>query len=149
MAQGLLQKLLEQKGRSDVQVLSAGIGTLGGLGATEETIEVMRKEGINVSAHMGQPLTPELVRHADAIFCMEQFHRDEILSRVPGATQKVYLLKLFRAPYRVLDPNIADPIGLPMEVYESCFMTIKEAVERVAQWLETEPEKSERPEEKR
>ena len=136
MAQGLLRKMLKEKGRNDVQILSAGVSTLGGLGATEETIEVMQMEGVDVSGHISQPLTRDLIRSAEAIFCMEEFHRELIRARSPEARQKIHLLRLFEAEDRVLDPNIPDPIGRPKEVYESCLMTIKEAVERVAQWLQ-------------
>lgn len=136
MAQGLLKALLAKKGRNDVQVLSAGVGTPGGMGATTETIEVMKQEGIDVSGHIGQPLTKELIQHADLIFCMEEFHRDLILSENLEVEAKVHLLKLFQAPAKVLDPNVPDPIGRPKEVYESCLLTIQEAVERIARWVE-------------
>lgn len=136
MAQGLLKHLLAKKGRLDVQVLSAGVSTFGGLGATPETIEVMKKEGVDVSGHIGQPITPELIRNADIIFCMEDLHRDALVSKVAEAESKIHLLKTFEAKQPPADPNIFDPIGKPKEVYESCLMTIKEAAERVAQWLE-------------
>ncbi len=136
MAQGLLRKMLKEKGRNDVQILSAGVSTLGGLGATEETIEVMQREGVDVSGHISQPLTQDLVRHAEAVFCMEEFQRELILARSPDARKKVHLLRPFEHKEPMLDPNIPDPIGRPKEVYESCLMTVKEAVERVARWLE-------------
>ncbi len=142
MAEGLLRHMMEKKGRADIQILSAGVSTLGGHGATLETIEVMQQEGIDVSGHIGQPVTPDLIRRADAIFCMEEFHRDAILSLVPEAASKTHLLKTFQARGRVMDPNITDPIARPKEVYESCFMTIKEAVERVARWLTKESQEA-------
>jgi protein-tyrosine-phosphatase len=80
-------------------------------------------------------LTPELVQSAEGIFCMEDFHRDIILSQMPEAGPKVYLLKVFQAKVPPVDPNIPDPIGKPKEVYESCLMTIKESVDRVAGWV--------------
>ena len=136
MAHGLLRHMLAKKGRKEIQVLSAGVSTFGGLGATAETIEVMRREGVDVSGHISQPVTPELIRNADIIFCMEELHRESILDRVPEAGPKVHLLKTFQAKQPPPDPNIPDPIGRPKEVYESCLMTIKEAVERVEKWLE-------------
>ncbi|MBI3333613.1 MAG: hypothetical protein HYZ93_05940 [Candidatus Omnitrophica bacterium] len=136
MAQGLLRHLLEKKGRTDVQVLSAGVGTAGGMGPTPETVEVMEREGIDVSGHIGQPLTPTLVARADALFCMEEFHREAILRQAPEAAGKVHLLREFQAKQPPVNPNIPDPIGLPKEIYESCFFTIQEAVGRVARWLE-------------
>ncbi len=136
MAEGLLKHLLSKKGRDDIQVMSAGVGTLGGLGPTLETVEVMGREGIDVSSHVGKPLAPELVQSADLIFCMEDFHRQIILSQVPAAESKVHLLKIFQAKVVPAEPNIMDPIGKPKEVYESCLMTIKESVEHLARWLE-------------
>ncbi len=136
MAEGLLRHFLEKKGRTDIQVLSAGVGTSGGFGATVETVEVMKREGIDVSRHVGQAVTPDLIHHADAIFCMEEYHRGRILSLEPQANGKVHLLRIFQSKAKVTDPNIADPIGRPKEVYESCLLTIKEGVERIVRWLE-------------
>ncbi len=136
MAEGLLRSRLAKLGRTDVQVLSGGVGTPGGVGATLETVEVMQTEGIDVSSHIAQPVTPELIRNADLIFCMEELHRNWILSVAPEAKSKTHLLKEFMAQGAVADPNIPDPIGRPKEVYESCLLTIQEAVERLAHWLE-------------
>ena len=139
MAEGLLRDLLKKKGWNDFQVLSAGVSAVGGMGPTLETVEVMEKEGIDVSNHIGTPVTPEILEHADAIFCMEMFHRDWIVSLVPSVESKTHLLKIFQTERSVKDPNIGDPIGRPKEVYESCFLTIKESVERVVRWLEKAP----------
>lgn len=138
MAENLLKHLLKKKGRTGIEVISAGVSAMKGIGPTPDTVEVMNREGIDVSNHSGQPLTPELVRSCDLVFCMEDFHRDLILAQLPEAKakEKVHLLKSFEAEEPVADPNIPDPIGRPKEVYESCLLTIKESVERVAHWLE-------------
>lgn len=137
MAQGLLRDLLERKERTDVQVLSAGTNTLNGIGPTLETVEVMWDQGVDVSHHVGQQLTPELIRHADIIFCMEDFHRQQVLEAAPEAAPKTHLLKTFRNPVKIPDPNIPDPIGCAKKVYEMALLTIKEAVQRVGAWLES------------
>lgn len=138
MAQGLLRDLLERKERTDVQVLSAGTNTLNGIGPTLETVEVMWDQGVDVSQHVGQQLSPELVAHADAVFCMEEFHRQQVLEMVPEAEPKTHLLKIFGNPVKAPDPNIPDPIGCTKKVYEMVLVTIKEAVQRVGAWLEEE-----------
>ncbi len=138
MAQGLLSSLLKKKGRSDIQVLSAGVSTIGGMGPTPETVEVMNSMGVDVSRHIGQPVTPELIRHADIIFCMEEFHKEWILSGAPDAAPKTHLLKNFQASRSVKDADIPDPIGRPKEVYESCLMTIRDSMDRIVRWLEQE-----------
>lgn len=138
MAQGLLQHDMKKKGRTDVQVLSAGVSTSGGIGPTPETVEVMSLLGIDVSGHMSQPVTSEVIRYADAIFCMEEFHKEWIVSKFPETAKKTHLLKSFQANTPSWDVNIPDPIGRPKEVYESCLMTIQDAVDRVVRWLEKE-----------
>ncbi len=145
MAEGFLKQFLRQRGKADFHVLSAGVSAAGGSGPSPETVEVMQTEGIDVSGHISQPLTPQLVEHADMIFCMEEFQRDILLAQVPGAEEKTYLLKMFMNKRRSVDPNIPDPIGRPKEVYESCLMTIKDSVARVGRWLvkESEPSKEE------
>jgi protein-tyrosine-phosphatase len=78
-----------------------------------------------------------MIQAADLVFVMEQFHAEEVVRRVPNAKGKVHLLKSYGlAPREGGDnPNIPDPIGKPLEVYEVCFAEIRDAVERVAKSL--------------
>lgn len=134
MAEGLLKYLLKLTGRN-VQVLSAGVGTAGGIGPTPETVEVMEREGVDVSLHLSQPVTPTLLRSADLILAMDESHRETILLRHPEMAGKTFLLKVFQAPAPPDDPGVPDPIGQSLEVYEQCLRTIKDSVQRVVQWL--------------
>ncbi len=135
MAEGLLRQLMEQRGRKDVQIMSAGTDTMPGMGPTMETVQAMWPEGVDISGHLSQPLTPDLVRHADAIFCMAEHHREQILTHIPEAESKVHLLKAFESGLSG-DMDIPDPIGQPMSVYQHCAVVIKDAVKRVADWIE-------------
>jgi len=63
--------------------------------------------------------------------------------RVPEAASKVFFLRTFGVDPSTaasLDAGILDPIGKPLEVYEVCFSTIKEAVERVVKHVVTQCE---------
>lgn len=137
MAEGFLRQIMEQRGRRDIQVMSAGTGTMPGMGPTLETIQAMWERGVDVSGHLSQVLTPDLVRHADAVFCMTEDHREQVLELDPSAEEKVYLLKPFRNPDQRSDPDVPDPIGQPMSVYQSCAAAIRDAVGRVAGWIES------------
>ena len=136
MAEGLLRDFLRRKERLGVQVLSAGTSTMPGMGPTQETLDVLSEIGVDASHHLSRQLTQDLVELADAIFCMEEFHRDQILAMHPEAESKIHLLRTFRNPTPVPDPNIPDPIGRPKRVYETCLATVREGVERVLEWLE-------------
>jgi len=140
MAQGLLQRRLQQLERcltEPIEVMSAGVFAIEGMPASKETLKLLQQEGVDCSGHMARPLSDTMIRQAALIFVMELLHQEEVLRRVPEAKGKVHLLKEFGAPPSAAhhDSGIPDPIGKPLEVYEVCFATIREAVERVANHL--------------
>lgn len=149
MAEFLFKKILREKKRDDIKVLSAGIMITGGLRATEETKKVLIREGIDVQAHRSQTVTKGMIRYSDIILVMERLHEERILELAPEAKNRLFLLKEFAGPVKNTyinnlakisngvkintgDLNIADPIGRPLEFYERTFMLIKEAIERIS-----------------
>ena len=137
MASGLLQQVLQRAGLDTIQVESAGVFAIEGMSSTRETQRVLQEAGVDCSTHRARPLTREMAEGADLILAMEQFQVEEISGRFPSATEKVHLLKSYGANPRdgVENPNIPDPIGKPLEVYEGCFIEIRDAIERVAKSL--------------
>ena len=137
MAERLLRHILQRAGVDTVVVESAGAFAMDGMGPTAETLRVLQDAGIDSKNHRSRRLTTEMIQAADLIFAMEELHADEIVRWMPHAQSKVHLLKthgLFPGQVEG-SPNIADPIGKPLEVYEVCFSQISEAVERVAKSL--------------
>lgn len=137
MAEGLLRKYLKDAGKDDIEVHSAGIMPVGGMTPTSETIEVMKKEGVDVSEYRSRYLTAEMIRKADLILVMESFHKNEVLNRVPEASAKTFLLKEFgnTAEQNPLRLGVKDPIGKPIEDYRHALVTIKNEIERIANLL--------------
>ena len=131
MAEAYLKKLLEKQKRTDVEVISAGIMILGGSGASTETREVLRNEGIDVGTHHSQRVTKEMVDRSDIILVMEAMHEDRVLQLAPEARNRLFLLKEF-AKMNDSNLDISDPAGGSWEFYESTFQTIKDAVERIS-----------------
>jgi len=131
MAKALLEKKMKESGRSDVEVLSAGMMS-GGMGATEETKELLRHEGMDVSHHRSQRISREMLDRSDIILVMEKLHEERLLQMAPEVKNRLFLLKEF-AKISTNNMDIEDPIGKSMEFYERTFKVISEAVERVAQ----------------
>ncbi len=131
MAEAYLKKVLERNNRTDVEVSSAGIMMLAGLGASEETQEVLKLEGINVGSHRSQRVTKELVKASDIILVMERIHEDKVLQIAPEVKNRLFLLKEF-AKISSGNLGIPDPIGRSAEVYAQIFNTIKDAIERIS-----------------
>ena len=134
MAQEYLRHKFKRAAVEHLQVESAGVYAIEGMGPTRETVRVLAEAGIKCSDHQARPLTAEMIREADMIFTMETHHTEDVLHREPSASGKVFLLKPYNcsAGEAPLLPNIADPIAKPMEVYEVCFKQIRDAVDRVA-----------------
>jgi len=132
MAKGLLEKRLKEKKRADVEVLSAGLMLTGGMPASFETQELLKGEGIDVSAHRSQRVTAAMIKKADLILVMEKLQEERILQTAPEAKNRVFLLKEFA---KIKDNNldIADPIGRPKDFYEQIFGMIKDSIERAGE----------------
>src|SRR5690606_38607488 len=75
MAEALFRKMLADRleCREDelmdhgFVVISAGLAAYKGAPAAPESLEILRREGIDLSAHESQPVTEELLFHCDHI----------------------------------------------------------------------------------
>lgn len=130
MAEAILKKKLKEKNIDNIEVSSAGIMMLGGMGASDMTRVVLKKEGIDVSGHRSRGLSPELIDRSDIILVMERLHEKRIMELAPEAKTRVFLLKEF-AKMKDNDLDISDPIGSTEEFYEDTLGIINEAVERI------------------
>jgi protein-tyrosine-phosphatase len=138
MAEVLLKEYLQEEGKEDIEVKSAGVSAVDGLAPTAKTIEVMLKCGMDVSQFKSKYLTDELIKSSDLILVMAGQHRDAVIKAVPQAAQKTHLLKQYgletdAEPCK--NPDILDPIGRPVEVYEYVFDVIKEEIKRIVKLL--------------
>lgn len=131
MAAAYLKKLLQKQKRIDVEVSSAGMMAIDGMGASVETRQVLLKEGIDVGSHLSRRVTKELVDESDLILVMEKVHEDRILQLAPEVKNRLFLLKEF-AKIDDSNLNITDPIGGSFQFYQEVFYTIKQAVERIS-----------------
>jgi len=103
-------------------VRSAGISAAAGGPASSESVAVMRDHGLDLAKHEAQPLTEQLVRHADLILAMTDAHWQTIVERWPGAAGRTQML----LPERM---DVADPIGRTLDAYRHCAEQIKQGVD--------------------
>jgi protein-tyrosine phosphatase len=136
MAESLMrQRLAEYKGcRVDeledrgFLVRSAGIAAAAGSPASSESVAIMREQGLDLSKHEAQPITEQLVRHADLILTMTAGHWQTIVQRWPGAADRTRML----LPEQM---DVSDPIGRAVEAYRRCAEQIKIGVDFHAERL--------------
>jgi len=96
-------------GDHGVMVMSAGISAMLGARPSPEGVSVLSKMGLHLADHESQPLTTQLVRHADIIWTMTRSHRQAIVNQWPEASARTLVLSRDQS-------DIADPIGGPVEL---------------------------------
>jgi protein-tyrosine-phosphatase len=134
LAEGFLNKLLEKRSLSDMEIGSAGLTALPGSSASFHSVKVALENSVSLEEHQARLVTAEIIERADLILVMEPGHRQQLLDRHPQASDKIYLLRHF-ARYGSRERGIQDPYGLSLEVYRFCFEDIKECVESLHERL--------------
>ncbi len=131
MAEGILKKLLAERGMKNIQVSSAGISALDGYPAALFAIEAAKVWEINLEEHYSRKLTPDMLKESDLILVMSKEHLKHIEKVDRKSLEKSYLLKAF--PLRNEDDNLAikDPIGCSLEEYNQCFFELDEEIKRI------------------
>jgi len=134
MAEGYLTKRIRELGLKEISIISSGTGAFPGLAPTENTVEVMKRVGVDVSGYVSLALNKTHIQSADLILAMEPKHKEVIVNMVPGADSKTYLLKEFALSGKK-DDSVDDPIGMPLEFYGKTLEVIKDSIEGFLRWL--------------
>ena len=101
-----------------VLISSAGIAAMAGGQASPQGIEVMQKVNLDLTGHSAQPVSEQMVRHADLILTMTRGHREALLSQWPEAASRTEVLRLD-------GKDVADPIGGSVAEYQRCAEQIR------------------------
>lgn len=133
MAEYLLRHRLRRQ--SPWVIASAGLMAMAGMAASDEAVQVLRRQGIDLRPHRSRPLTRADVDAATVIVVMTRTHRDQLLASFPDAGDRVYLLKTFDpdAP----DADLHDPIGQPLDVYRRTSEDIRAALPGLLRYMQT------------
>ena len=128
MAEVLLRRALEEAKVDGVTVSSAGTGAFGGEPASEGSYLVALEQGLDLAAHRARPVTRELVAENDLILTMSRGH----LRKLPllGAGPKAHLLGEYVRTEG--DPEVADPVGGPIEGYRATYQQLDQMTRAVA-----------------
>jgi len=134
MAEGFFRGLIGN--RKDIEVASAGVHAARGQPPSLHAIQVLQREGIDITSQRSQPLRAEVIDRATHIFAMTGAHLETIQMMFPSAAEKSYLLREFEEPGMTVWRDVPDPIGLGRDVYLLCAETIKNALPPVLAFVE-------------
>ncbi len=131
MAEGLLEKMLRENDIHNIDVFSAGTHPISGDLPSKEAIEILRKEGVDISRHRSSYVTYGLISQVDLILAMGKNHKEKILEMNPEAKDKVFLLKEFAGNGTGDEnPDVIDPIGQPTDAYKESLFEIRDALKK-------------------
>ena len=116
MAEAEIKKKIETF-RSSISVKSAGLDIRDYGTVSEETLKVLREDGLEAESILSVPFTPELADEADLIFVMESVHREKLLRITPESRDKVFVL------------DVPDPAGKDVSYYRQIRDIIKNKIE--------------------
>ena len=112
MAACMLNELARQGGHN-LRALSAGIGAVDGLPASQGARRAMQRRGLSLEGHASQAVTEDLLQKADLVVGMTPRHT--ALVRAMGASAPLYAFD---------DPPIPDPYGGDDAQYEQAAQDI-------------------------
>ena len=135
MAQALLQHALRAQDEplKSIKVISGGVAARLGEVVSENSVFALKKVGIDLSKHTSQPLTQKLVDEALAIFCMTESHRAMIQLSFDPPPKNLFLFREFMP--KPADPEIPDPYGGPLKLYEAARDEMVEAIPSIIDFL--------------
>ena len=125
MAACLFNDLARRSGQK-ARALSAGIGAVDGLPASQGARRAMARRGLSLEGHASQELTEDLLQKADLVVGMTDRH--VALIRAMGAKSPLYAFD---------DPPITDPYGGGDDVYEQAARDIQRQLPALMQQLES------------
>lgn len=135
MAEALFRHALDAENETlrAIQVGSAGVSAIDGQPASANSVEAMRKVGLNLSGHHSRHLTQAMIDEALAVFCMTESHRDIIRLQYKQPPARLHLMRAFMNDSR--ESEIPDPFGGNLHVYESCRDSMVEAIPSLLQYI--------------
>lgn len=135
MAEGLLAHALagQQDPLKRLRVLSAGVATRPGEMVSENSVFALKKVGIDISGHRSRSLSQEMLDRALAVFCMTESHRSIIQLQASPVPPHLYLFRQFLPP--PANPEICDPYGGAIRLYETARDEMVEAIPSIVDFL--------------
>lgn len=135
MAAALLQHALsaQEEPLRSLKVISAGVAAHDGEPVSHNSIQALKKVGLDITGHRSQMITPQMAKEALAIFCMTETHRASIQLHIRPTPKNLYLFREFLPAGE--DIEIGDPFGGSLRLYEACRDEMVEALPSLIEFL--------------
>ncbi len=132
MAEGMMKKMLQDVGRSDVEIFSAGLHASTGEFSTDEAVMVMQEDyDVDILQHESLNVKDSNIRDMDLILCATHAILTTLEYKYPELAHKIFTIKEYAYGPEVDDKDIEDPWGYPVQVYRKCAKEIKDSLDKI------------------
>ena len=134
MCEALLKQALPSSRCFHIAVCSAGLNAVPGRPAHPWAIAAAHEFGISLENHRARLLTGDMVNQADAIFAMDYDNLAQLLSRYPGAGNRIFMLSAY-ASEDYPGVEITDPYDSGEEATRRCYAILNTCIENLVHSL--------------
>lgn len=132
MAEGIFRKVAGK----GYEVSSAGVAAMGGGSASRETLGVLKDQGISLAGFQSRMVDEEVLKEAEAVFCMTEGHLEMLEMMHPEMEEKYHLACDFCEIDGKVGADVPDPIGMGRPAYNRVAKVLEEAVVGIIGFLE-------------
>lgn len=127
LAEVIAQRLLAERGITDITVGSAGISAWPDASASDGSLLVALEHGLDLSGHRARQLSPELAATSDWILTMGPQHKEQ--ADALGGAGRTWLLSAFAFDQPHGRP-VSDPFGGDLDVYRETYAELTALITR-------------------
>ncbi len=128
MAEGYLQSLINKSKNQVITVRSAGLFTNTGLHTSQQSIDVLKEYGVDISHLRSASIVDNDLPSFDKIIVMTSGHKMQIDNALPELKDKVTLLMDWTDQKGT---DVGDPFGGDLIIYRKCFEQMKIALDNL------------------
>lgn len=132
MAEGLFRKLTTGQ---EMEVSSAGVSAYAGSAASPETMEILQTQGADLPSFQSRMVDEEMLKEADAVFCMTVQHLAMLIQLQPEFEEKYHLVCDFVEIDGQVGIDVPDPIGQGPAAYRFVSQILLQAMEGIQGYL--------------
>lgn len=127
MAEALFKDLILERGEeNEWKIASAGVWAATDVPATDNARVVMEERGLDISAHLSQPTSRDLLGEYHLVLVMENAHKETLQTHCPEFADRIVLFRNLAGD----DTDFDDPVGGSLERYRGAADEIRNVLTR-------------------